>query len=101
MEHRTAKFFIEREDGVYPGLASPETWNGFACPLFTREVVERMVAECPYLPLSYDAERDAFIEKDDDGDDEVYEAIEIGGSRYYAVGAWSWAWHEEIPDDGE
>jgi len=74
-------------------------WNGWLCPYFTRGEAERVVDA---LQIGvYDAERDAFVVQDEDG--QPYEAFERtaltaeDGSALYAVGAYSWSWCEVSP----
>lgn len=89
MTYRAAAFTIDNED-VYPGLTDGTDWNGFACPLFAREVIERQIADSPGVPLVYDARADAFVY---DGE-EIFEGEDVDGTTYYAVGAGSWVWCE-------
>ena len=74
-------------------------WNGWLCPYFTREEAERVVDA---LKVGvYDAERDAFVVHDEDGQPfETFERTALtadDGSALYAVGAYSWSWSEVRP----
>lgn len=89
-----------------------ETWNGFACPRFTKEeLLSHLESECFYSEgvqmVRYDADRDAFIVRTgyDDAPEEVvdgqdFETID-GTLRLYALGAWGWCWHggDEVEDE--
>ena len=89
------------EEEVFPGFTSGETWNGWACPLFTREVAEKVLADSEKVgyKVVYDEERRAFVVRYEDDNitaPEVFQAqeIEVGGNlvTVYGVGAYSWAW---------
>ena len=99
MTYRAAKFKID--DAAYPGITDGRDWNGWACPLFTRETLERMIADDSNFPLYYDAKSDVFI-YDGDGlgmDTETFEGENVNGTTHYGVGSGSWCWCEVLPDD--
>src|SRR5262245_59270756 len=41
---RPGQFAIEDHVGPYPGYTNGRTWNGWACPLFPREVADQIMA---------------------------------------------------------
>lgn len=105
--NRPAVFQIDAFGGIFfHGITPNQCWNGFACPLFTFEEAQRLVAlnnasdYCGHL--AYDVEKDAFLFKhDQEGDEapEVYAATLVDGKKYYGVGAFSWCWRDVSNDD--
>src|SRR5690242_10595176 len=72
--YRKAKFAIEGVDGVFEGWTDGTTWNGWAKPRF--ELAAALgVGEA--LGAAYDKERDRFITRPQDGEEETWEAQEI------------------------
>lgn len=88
---------------IGPFLCSllPGDWNGFACPLFTREVGEEIMRELTsdedVVEACYSSAQDAFvILRNHDSEPEVFSATADGLN---AIGAYCWAW-TEVPDSG-
>lgn len=97
----TAATLCIDEGPVYPGYVDTGvTWNGWACPFFTREVAERIAeaATAGDFTVAYNEERDAFVETTEGFEDEAtdYPAQWVltaeGWLRLYPVGAWAWVW---------
>ncbi len=87
--------------GFFPCTLLPNRWNGFACPLFTREVGDEIMRELAsgedVVDAYYSSARDAFvILRAHDTEPEIFEATEGG---LYGIGAFCWAW-TEVPDTG-
>ncbi len=88
---------------AYPAQSIAETrWNGFACPFFTRETVERIARDFTrdeFAPrVSFDS--DALVLTYPEYSDEP-ERIEPSPDGTYALGAFKWCWsvveHNEYP----
>ncbi len=111
---RPAKFYgdwFEDSDGAptkFPGFTTGKTWNGWACPYFTKKVADQVMEKTNYAaslnmandtrPAVYDPERDAYIFYSGTGADEeqeVYAAEMIGGKKLYPIGGGSWTWSKE------
>ncbi|MBV9924480.1 MAG: hypothetical protein JOZ96_05510 [Acidobacteria bacterium] len=96
---RPAKFALDFLEGQeFEGFTRGETWNGFACPLFTREQAERLAEawRARGHEARYDAGADAFTFQMDSGGEEydTFPAVEADGQRLYPVGASCWIWDE-------
>jgi hypothetical protein len=94
-------------DFFFEGVYEPRfSWNGFACPWFSKAEAERLCAEAEKLhkmePDTYD-----LVEFDYDKNNyRIYNPAQIGsdesmwvgkslvheGETYYAVGGWFWIW---------
>lgn len=109
-EARTGLFCFDGcIDNIFTGYTTGETWNGFACPMFTKEEGLKIVdffnkafAECETeSPSCYDKELDAFsfaIEGTDTFDslDKIINGETV---KLYPIGAWGWIWNEvDKPD---
>jgi hypothetical protein len=92
-----------------PCLMNPrDRWNGWACPYFTREAVERIIAA-----IAPDGSDDLVFATDweagtvtlttaigtRDEYTDVVEAVEIDGTPYWPVGAWGWVWSDDDEDN--
>jgi len=94
--------------GPYPAeVDQDQRWNGFAIPRFTRDVAERIVRE-----ICSDGDDTTYTEWHWEGDvmvigvdPEAYdepspdERFEPDSDGMYAIGAWSWCWDDEYPND--
>lgn len=100
-------FEIEVNEGFeqYEGITNGNRWNGWECPLFTIDNVnkilnnlgsEELAKECSFSFYEYDSTYDVIIEK-------VYwngklEAIDttkptlFEGNKYYPIGNGNWTW---------
>lgn len=108
---RPGRFFLDCliEEPV-EGFTTEENWNGWACPYFTKEQGEKIMAEfnkhpdysgepAPF-PAHYDEKRDAFITYSGYAEDpeEVWkgEAFDqLDGATLYPIGSGCWTWMEE------
>lgn len=107
----------EAPDLWFDAYTDGSRWNGWACPLFTREQADKVVTflntgadeqkAAERGPRArYDAERDAYIVHFDDGFDDgpdVYAGINVttpdGQSlRLYPIGAWGCTWVDEADE---
>ncbi len=81
----------------------PMRWNGWLCPAFDRENVDRIAAYNATVPdvtdqLTWDG--DVLVIADPDYPDEPPERMEPvrwHDGLYWPVGAWSWTWYEVKP----
>ena len=93
-------------DGMYmaKGYTLGDTWNGFECPFFTKEVAEEILQETIdtdltqeyFVNFEYDKENEQFILKETD-DKLLFPARKFktgDGSeiKLYAIGAYMWCW---------
>jgi hypothetical protein len=99
---RKARFSIDALEGqIFDGFTAGGNWNGFACPYFTHEqgnVVLAAFKAAGDKGARFDASRDAFIFGgiDEQWDEpEQFEGFVINGTVYYAIGAFGWCWIEE------
>jgi len=72
---------------------SEDKWNGWACPYFTKEQADKLIAGLPeYLRW------DGLHIIADLGDDipEKYSPEMIDGESYWPVGAFGWTWSEDV-----
>lgn len=94
--YRKAKFSVEGLDGEFEGWTDGTTWNGWAKPRFELAAA-RLLARV--FEGTFDEQRDCFITKSGDGEDEIWaaEIISIlGGTllKVYPIGAGAWIWDE-------
>lgn len=83
--------------GAFPAVTvEGQYWNGFECPMFTKETADKvMEAVNNYgdgLSMKYDAEKDAYIYLEEGYEEESYTAIVKGNTKYYPIGAYGWSW---------
>ena len=100
---RRALFCLEPDEALYEGYTRGETWNGAECPLFPKDVAERVMAECSddTLRIQYDAEMDAFRVRSQDWPDQ--EDVIVGQDivvaekavHVYDFGHMGWAWIDD------
>lgn len=106
MPHRPAVFQIDAIESYFHGVTQDQHWNGFACPLFSLEEAQRLMALNNHTDfcgqIAFDAEQDAFlfhefgVESEERPD--VYKAVLIGDEKFYPIGAFSWCW-QDVSDD--
>jgi len=99
---RPTKFTIDTlGERVFDGYTNDEDWNGWACPYFTQEQAQSIVAAYHEQgwPAHYDQTNDQFVfsMKHAGGDeDEVYSPVkEEEGLKLYPIGTANWIWEEE------
>lgn len=81
---------------MFPGFTEGEYWNGWACPFFTFEVAQSIIAE--FSNTFYDEKSDSFITREADYPVEEWEryvGVIKNGVKLYPVGNCSWIWDEE------
>lgn len=104
-EYRTS--LVSIDDGPhFEALLEPATWNGFACPWFTRKVAELVLIDYVTMyedsdgvslaQFEYDPTENAFSYRNHP--DEVWEECATfteDGVTYYGIGNGSWVWQEK------
>lgn len=88
------------KDVTFVGYIKGERWNGYECPLFTKDEAERICQEFSdgkTIDLSYDEERDRYIaEYIEEGITDEFEGkdFEINGEikHLYPIGSGEWTW---------
>ena len=96
-----AKFTIDTlGDCVFEGYSKDEDWNGWACPYFTFEQAESIVAAYHEKgwPARYDQTNDCFVfsmQHAGGDEDEIYTPIEEDGLKLYPIGTANRIWEEE------
>lgn len=122
MKPYNALFSMDCFDDSQPhieGLTYGYTWNGWACPYFTKEngllIADLMNKDrewcidnqCPVSNLFYSEEKDCFIfvadetDPEDIQDPQIFEATVIDGVKYYGIGNCSWCWYEMQESEAE
>lgn len=100
---RPAKVAIE--DGPsFDCSTTGESWNGWECPYFTKEQGEALLRSPGFESGRYDSEQDAFVFPcDEEGEPDVWPAVEVDGVKYYGIGAGCWIWSlaGETDEEGE
>lgn len=111
-----ARFVLDDMIGPVDGWTDGATWNGWACPHFSREQADAVVAAwnaflarnqiTTCAPAFYDAATDEYVWPVDTTDSRFDEEPEdrTGGTdrdgmRLYSIGAWSWTWSLDASDD--
>lgn len=95
-----SEFCLDAISGVFEGYTDDVTWNGWACPCFTRDIAEQILSASTANGYSYNYdEQRGFIVKHQDDYDSVPETfaaqiIEVNGQSFevFAIGAYSWTW---------
>lgn len=106
MPPRPAVFQIDAIESYFHGVTHDQQWNGFACPLFSFEEAERLMALNNHTDfcgqIVYDAEQDAFLFHEFGAESgerpDTYKAVLIDGQKFYPVGAFSWCWQDVSGD---
>jgi hypothetical protein len=102
-EFEKARFNIDAiPDTVFEGYSDGDTWNGFACPYFEKDVAEHVLRASVRNGYSwtYDADRDAFIVRsiqdppDYEPEEFLGQSIMVNGQKItvYGIGAYFWIW---------
>ena len=99
---RKGRFSVEGGD-AFDGFTDGRVWNGWACPLATEAVAEKLLQTCcDGETLTYSREGKVLCVTDSNYPDESYQLaaseIEIDGQKYevYDLGELGWCFTEEI-----
>lgn|SRR5688572_24851672 len=106
-EFQRARFTIDSlPNRIFEGFTDGDTWNGWACPYFSRDVAESILqaSENNGYSWTYDAKTGSFIvhHHDDPKDSEpelfngVWINIDNESILVYAIGAYAWAWDIQV-----
>lgn len=95
---RKAKFTIEGV-GTYEGFTDGSTWNGYAMPLFTKEVADKLAKVLVEAgnKAEYTEKVDGYhihLHGADEEENEWYYGLLMGDKRLYPIGGGSWIWDE-------
>lgn len=97
---RHGQFYIDDPDSTqYPGYSFGLTWNGWACPFFSYDVAQQIIADfvAEGGEGRYDDASDSFRLQ---SADESYAVTGIdietpdGSQRVYPIGAGMWIWDD-------
>jgi hypothetical protein len=100
----STRFCLDALNADFDGYANGTTWNGWACPYFSRDVAEAVLeaSTANGYQWLYDGDRDTYVVRSID-DPDGYEpeqfpgqTVEINGKevKVYPIGAYSWIWEE-------
>lgn len=94
---RKCRFALADTGTAFDGWTNGHVWNGWEKPRFEHPVCKEILAWMGDDKARYDAERDAFITVNQDGEEEIWPAEETtvtDGSRIkaYPLGAGAWTW---------
>lgn len=103
VEYRAEFFVIDDAETMYEGFTQGRTWNGWACPSFTKEIALQMVEnynkEAHPLKAWYDEKEDAFsfeMEANSPESTDTFHGhdIDVDGEtlHVYSIGAGCWIW---------
>lgn len=85
----------------YQGFTLDQTWNGFSCPYFTREVTKKILSDLhDAAPEHYRRfrEGDDWISMGSEDGEYTFTAEQIGGKELFNLGGF-WTWIEDTDED--
>lgn len=92
-------YFDEYNEISFEGIDLGQKWNGWACPAFTKEVADEIVAtinkcsdEFGHIKFFNSNNGGYYVCFDDSIETERYDAMKIEGVTYYPIGAYCWIW---------
>lgn len=97
--------FVLDDLGEWQGIYNPEeSWNGFACPLFTLEicreiadVINALPDNCERIDITDDGRVfSVWLDGDDRGVTEI-EPYRVAGADFFPLGSHGWVW-ESVGD---
>lgn len=99
-------FTIDTNPAIYEGFDTGVKWNGWACPMFTKEVADKIMADCQtegFLNVKYDSAKDTYTFADpeiQDGEEpDIFQGEEFEGHMLYPIGSHYWVWEIVNPDN--
>lgn len=104
MEFRSALFTIDDLGVSLAGFTQGKTWNGWACPAFTREQADIVVDTMRQRwgdtvgDIGFDAATDTYrfvMDADDPEAVDGFPGIDAGDLHLYLIGAQCWCWMED------
>ena len=104
-ELQETEFYLDMDpDQTYTGYTDGDTWNGWACPYFSKDEAQKITEafdglEHPYdgslHRATYDEETDAFAFYEPTSDTwETFKGVDRDGKRVYPIGTYAWTWCE-------
>lgn len=106
-DYRKTSFTLDAlENKAFSGYTSGETWNGFACPLFSYDeatkildLLQERTGDETLESWEYEASKDKFLLHSSTHEEpETFEGqpIEVEGEvvDLYPIGSYSWTWLE-------
>ena len=109
------KTFVGDDTEPYVGWTSGDTWNGWECPYFEKDVADKILVDMNALSGidwgMYDAESDSYkfaydgeaVAGQTEDNIETFEPQFIetpeGKKKVWSIGGWSWVWSLYNPDD--
>lgn len=96
---RPAKFRLADSEEAFDGWTDGHFWNGWEKPAFELAEAQRLVGTMGIEGARFDAEQDAFITLNQDGEEEVWPGQTVfisdgTGVKVYPIGAGAWTWEE-------
>lgn len=104
-EIKKGMFCIDEDMGIFEGYSSDKIWNGWDCPMFTREMADRICqafSDNETITLSYHEQSDCFVVNyliegmTDRFEGEDFE-IDRGIKHLYPLGSHEWCW-SKVPE---
>jgi hypothetical protein len=100
-----AEFYLDADpETTFSGYTKGDTWNGWACPYFEKEVAEQIAEHHGEIHryenaeeywAEYDPDEDVFRFHDDQGEEpRTFGPVETEKGKLYAIGAYCWTWVE-------
>lgn len=96
----TTEFTWNDGETIYPGIYyTKQRWNGFACPMFTLDVVRDIATFCDTegMTETIEIENGRVWSVYNDGEQterEEIKPVHHEGADYFPVGAMGWVWEE-------
>ncbi|MCS3645420.1 hypothetical protein [Salinibacter ruber] len=111
-ELRKAQFYLDIDpEETFEGYTKGDTWNGWACPYFEKDVAEQVAEHYSELHryegeeeywAEYAAEKDVFAFYDTQSEEpQEFGAVQVGGEKLYPIGAYCWTWVQIASDGAE
>lgn len=90
-------FQLDGGEAVFEGFDTGQTWNGWRCPMFTKEQADAVVADWnatqgDEVEAHYDQATDTFVFVNHT-DENAEERFARSKNGLFAVGAWGWCWN--------
>jgi len=92
---RKGRFSIDGGE-IFEGYTDGATWNGFAMPMFTREVAERVIDKYN----NYDGQPGGYTGYPFNDPSIVVDPDTKKAILVYGIGSGGWVWEEEEREDG-
>ena len=84
-------FTIDGIEAMFEGHTDGSHWNGWACPYFTKEVIDQIMT-CSEPMMTYDANTDTYTYVIDEDNTNYFQGMDIDGMHLYPIGNDSWVW---------